>query len=104
MKEPIKLEDIRVGDLIRVEWGNYSAAEYVVTSDHKGRIDLDAQRYFLIRERPVALPTVPGFYVDRDGDAWKRFESEFIYLGDWNHLDGIKPEHYAPFTRLVPEQ
>jgi len=50
------------------------------------------------------LPTIPGYYIDRDGDVWRRFDDEFIYLGDWDHLDGIKAEHYAPFTRLVAEQ
>jgi hypothetical protein len=102
MKQPIKLKDICVGDLIRVEWGDCAAAEYVVTSDHSGSIDDDAQRYFLIRERPVVLPTVPGFYVDRDGDVWKLSPSYFACLGGIE-LDDLDPELYAPFTRLVPE-
>jgi hypothetical protein len=104
MKEPIKLEDIRVGDLIRCEWGELNASEYVVTVNFVQDKYPQSEKYFLIRERPVALPTVPGYYIDRDGDVWRRFDDELIYLGDWNHLDGIKPENYAPFTRLVAEQ
>lgn len=53
-------------------------------------------------ERPepkVELPTDPGLYSDKDGDAWRLDRH-----GDWELLEndwGVrKAEDYAPFTRL----
>jgi hypothetical protein len=103
MKEPIKLEDIRVGDLIRCEWGELNASEYVVTVNFVQDKYPQSEKYFLIRERPVVLPTVPGYYVDCDGDVWKLSPSRFACLSGVEPSFDFDPEHYAPFTRLVPE-
>lgn len=57
------------------------------------------------------LPTEPGFYIDNQNDAWLlRADGEWFALTDDNAtrrvLDAvstIKPDNFAPFTRLVPE-
>ena len=50
------------------------------------------------------LPTEPGYYLDEDGNAWRRLDA----LGNWHspwgdQVTSQEAAQYAPFTRLRPE-
>ena len=84
MSAQIKREDIRKGDRVRLSF------EFTACSDYTQAADDDGDTYELI-ERPVVLPTEPGWYFDRDGDPWE--------------LDatGELSEQWAPYTRIRTE-
>ncbi|TFD80686.1 hypothetical protein E3T54_02790 [Cryobacterium sp. Sr8] len=86
MNTPIKREDIRKGDRVR------AIAEYTATVDSAPIYPHLDVTYELI-ERPVQLPTEPGFYLDRDGEVWNLEPSKGAGY--------LRPE-YAPFTLLRP--
>lgn len=47
------------------------------------------------------IPDEPGIYVDRWGNVWRKWrDGIFSMLGD---RDDQRPDQYAPFVRLVPE-
>jgi len=54
-----------------------------------------------------ALPTEPGHYLDKDGDAWRVYP-DGVWLALWSvdpeERQDTSPEDYGPFTRLVPER
>ena len=56
----------------------------------------------LERAKPK-LPTEPGIYADRTGDAWRIFgEGEPLkYLSADGDGGNVDPERWAPFTKLV---
>jgi hypothetical protein len=83
MSAPIKREDIRKGDRIRVIEEYTTLCAYTAVAD-------DERTYELI-ERPVVLPTEPGWYFDRDGDPWEVDDSVTLR------------EQWAPYTRIRPE-
>lgn len=60
----------------------------------------------LTNPQPV-LPTEPGHYLDKDGDAWRVYP-DGVWLALWSvdpeERQDASPEGYAPFTRLVPER
>ena len=93
MNEPIKFEDIRKGDRIRL------ISEYISDLDGKD-IKPDVGDTFELIERPVTLPTVPGVYLDKQGDVWRLKASRFLCLS----IEGFdeSPNDYAPFTLLRP--
>jgi len=110
MSAPIKREDIRKGDRIR----QITAIQYTATSD-LGVEDFDDCTYELI-ERPVVLPTAPGWYVGRSGAE----NSAHLQLCDndcaeetgqhWYRPDQsrvLSPQEvadfYLPLARLRPE-
>lgn len=96
MSAPIKHEDIRKGDRVRM------VHEYTAG----GSPDGTSLAYELI-ERPVQLPTEPGIYLDREGDTWSLSAETEDREQHWrcgndfmtDHPDALK---YAPFTLLRP--
>jgi hypothetical protein len=52
-----------------------------------------------------ALPTEPGIYSDRLGQAWQLVEQEgWLLAGESNIMHHHEARINAPFTRLVPER
>ena len=81
MSAPIKREDIRKGDVIR--------QTFQYTAEVDGQHQPGLSKFELI-ERPVALPTEPGFYADKDDYPWCITEG-----------DVLDPK-WAPYTLLRP--
>jgi len=77
---PIKREDIRKGDRIA------GTTEFTASEDWFGMAG-DNTTYELI-ERPVVLPTEPGWYFDKDGEPWQVTDSS-----------ALSPT-WAPYTRI----
>lgn len=90
MNTPIAREDIRKGDRVR-ETREYTVASALVVAGYPG------YTYELI-ERPVTLPTAFGYYLDRQGDAWKLGGDGWVCLDD----EAPEPKFFAPFTLLRP--
>lgn len=83
MREPIKPEDIRVGDLVRLEcsepvMGGVTAYEYVAVSDGQaGGAILDGEVFLLDRPTPaVDLPVMPTL-------GWLRTKGHESRLAHW---------------------
>ena len=100
MSAPIKREDIRKGDRVRLSF------EFTAESDYTQAADNSDDSYELI-ERPVVLPTIPDAYRAQNGSLWElRGETEDT-VQHWR-ADGAFMLHsdargFAPFTRLRPE-
>ncbi|MFC4223539.1 hypothetical protein [Lysinibacter cavernae] len=101
-KTPIKPEDIRQGDLIRIEYrpGNtFSALEYTAKEEaHAGDALTDDALFLLYR--PISLPTAPGLYLDKDGDVWQVAKAGKARLRQRGVDEDGLPEEYAPYQRL----
>ena len=95
MNTPIKREDIRKGDRIKLT----RTDEFTATHDGPDMLAASDHTYELI-ERPVTLPTVPGVYLDKQGDVWRLKASRFLCLSIEGFDDA--PNEYAPFTLLRP--
>ncbi|TFD51987.1 hypothetical protein E3T46_07820 [Cryobacterium sp. Hh11] len=94
MTAPIKREDIKAGDRVRM------ISEYTATTDHVAAVGTGTT-YELI-ERAVVLPLWPGYYLDRQGDAWELATSgRWIFPADAKY--DRREAEFAPFTRLRPE-
>ena len=52
------------------------------------------------------LPTAPGHYLDKDGDAWRVYP-DGVWIALWatgpEDRQDASPQGYGPFAHLVPE-
>ena len=55
---------------------------------------------YYLKNRPVVLPVLDGYYMDKDGDLWVRTCGE--WLCSRNRLITLSPEAYAPFRQIRP--
>ncbi len=92
MKRPIEFEDIRVGDVVDVEWDSPAAVSGYMSVRFKARIDrqkpIGAVRAFLIDrpeppKPPVELPPTPSL-------GWADGQ-----LGFWNEWQGTLNGRFA---------
>jgi len=98
MSAPIKREDIRTGDRVRLSF------EFTACSDYAQAADDDGDTYELI-ERPVVLPTEPGVYAGRTGSIWVlKSTGEWLDFSLWSGAQSpLGPILYLPLTRLRTE-
>jgi hypothetical protein len=90
---PIRREDIQVGDRIR------QSIEYTVTPESLGGY-IAGPSYELI-DRPVALPTETGYYLDKFYEMWS-FESNGMHRLEANIWHTVREaEEFAPFERVM---
>jgi hypothetical protein len=102
---PIQPEDIRKGDLIRLEHTkpeHTHAVEYRAAFPGERNYSGAEVRYFLLDrpKPPVVLPTEPGVYTDKQGDVWLVFDGSLRCLE--SPADTKNASSYAPFTKLEP--
>jgi hypothetical protein len=99
-KTPIKREDIQVGDLIRIEYSDEeSATEYRVTL---GLIGMRISGKPFLLDRPVVLPTVPGWYTN--GGQIVTFSNRGMWYIGSHFMDAeVIARSYLPLTRLMTE-
>jgi hypothetical protein len=103
---PIRREDIRKGDLIRIEWApdrpSFNRAIEFVAEDDKYTNQWSDGTFFRLN-RPGPLPKVPGVYLDKDTDVWQVHNSgRMVFLCEGESDDDLDPAKYAPFTLLRP--
>lgn len=97
MSAPIKREDIRKGDRIRVVTEFTSGNDWLPMA-------ADESTYELI-ERPVTLPTELGVYTDKDGGLWSFQTNGYLALKSASAAGWFTADHmrqFAPFTLLRP--
>lgn len=95
MKQPIKPEDIRKGDLIREEGIGYMAWEW--RSRKYGYMDVPGRKYFLLDRPAQPLPTENGVYWV-DGEHWLLDE------GIWHSFDGSIVEEPSEYFAGVEDK
>ena len=104
MSAPIKREDIRKGDRVRLSF------EFTAESDYTQAADNSDDSYELI-ERPVVLPTEPDLYRSSTTSDGLPMIFQLSLAGDWRLVNTNSPfpiedgllQRYAPFTRLRDE-
>lgn len=110
--------DNKVGDKVRVEYPQLTsgsvesfpfsriAAREFFANEDEDPFCRQSQETLTLLERPVppvVIPTEPGIYLDRQGDAWKLPEYEGATLICLGAATNYQAKDYAPFVRLVPE-
>jgi hypothetical protein len=100
MSVPIKREDIRKGDRIRIQYEVDALADGMAASSGA------SPDVFELMERPVVLPTEPGIYADKDGYPWILHASVPNCAQHWRLDTDAIPDSgvqgFAPFTLLRP--
>jgi len=103
-----------VGDLVRAVKGetkvegrvkrSRSGAPGFVGESNRSVEALLRQGYVVevVEKAKPALPTEPGVYLDKDGDAWiiRRGSSKLSFVQERDSLDEVAAEDYAPFVKL----
>lgn len=97
--ESADAEDIREGDIVRVEgkWNGWGG----VTRTVEVRPDDTVKRFIPDVPKPT-VPTEPGLYRDVDGDLWfltSNLDWQLSTSGDEFEIDD-DPEIYLPFTKI----
>ena len=94
MSAPIRREDIREGDRVRLTREFTAGVDYAASSEPGGVYELI--------ERPVVLPTEPGAYATNTGSVHVLTSSgQWLDFSMWNGTPWVKPPtNYAPLTRL----
>ena len=118
-------DDVRNGDLVTVTKGETAMTGRVKGTDFGDfRIAFDDRAIWfntieglsgwsleILERATILLPTMPGFYEDKEGSVWRvRIDSSLHCLSDGSMsrdslaIINSHPEDYAPFDRLVLEK